>query len=41
VFAISEGKLLGHIVSKEVIHIDLERIKEINDLNPATSHKEV
>jgi hypothetical protein len=38
-FAVSEGKLLGHIVSKEGIYIDLERIKEINDLSPPTSKK--
>jgi hypothetical protein len=40
-FTISKGNLLDHIVSKEGIYTDLERIKEINDLNPATSHKEV
>jgi hypothetical protein len=40
-FAVSEGKLLGHIVSKEGIYIDLERIKAINDLNPPTSRKGV
>ena len=29
VFAITEGKLLGHVVSKKGISIDLERIKAI------------
>jgi len=38
-FVVSEGKLLGHIVSKEGIYIDCERIKAINDLNPPTSRK--
>jgi hypothetical protein len=40
-FAVSEGKLLGHIVSKEGIYIDPERIKSINDLSPPTSKKGV
>jgi hypothetical protein len=40
-FAILEGKLLQHIVSKEGIYIDLERIKSINGLNPPTSRKGV
>jgi hypothetical protein len=40
-FAVSKGKLLGHIVSKEGIYIDLERIKAINDLNPPISWKGV
>ena len=29
VFAVTEGKLLGHVVSKKGISIDLERIKDI------------
>jgi len=40
-FAITEGKLLGHIVSKEGIYIDSKRINAINDLNPPTSRKQV
>jgi len=38
-FVVSEGKLLGHIVSKEGIYIDLERIRVINELNPPSSNK--
>jgi hypothetical protein len=40
-FVVSEGKLLGHIVRKEVVYIHLERIKSINDLSPSTSKKGV
>jgi len=40
-FVVLEGKVLGHIVSKEGIYIDLERIKAINDLSPPTSKKRV
>ena len=32
VFAVTEGKLLGHIVSKKVISIDPERIKAIEQI---------
>jgi hypothetical protein len=38
---VTQGKLLGHIVCKEGIYIDLERIKEIKELNPPTSKKGV
>jgi hypothetical protein len=38
-FSISEGNILGHIVSKEGIYIDPERVNAINDLNPPTSRK--
>jgi hypothetical protein len=38
---VTQGKLLGHIVCKEDIYIDLERVKEINKLNPPTSKKGV
>jgi hypothetical protein len=31
-FVVSEGKLLGHIVSKEGIYIDPKRIRSINEL---------
>jgi hypothetical protein len=40
-FVVTQGKLLGHVVCKEGIYIDPERIKEINDLNPTTSKKGV
>jgi hypothetical protein len=40
-FIVTQGKLLGHIVCKEGIYIDPERIKEINELNPPTSKKGV
>jgi hypothetical protein len=39
--SITEGKLLGHVLSKEGVYIDLERVKEINDLNHPTSRKGV
>ena len=32
VFAVTEGKLLGHVVSKKGISIDLERIKAIEQI---------
>jgi hypothetical protein len=38
-FAVTQGKLLGHIVCKE--GIDMERVKVINELNPPTSKKGV
>ena len=34
-FIVTQGKLLGHIVCKEGIYIDLERVKAINELNPS------
>jgi hypothetical protein len=40
-FIVTQGKLLGHIVCKEWIYIDLERVKSINELNPPTSKKGV
>jgi hypothetical protein len=40
-FAILEGKFLEHIISKEGIYIDPERVKSINELNPPTSKKGV
>ena len=33
VFAVIEGKLLGHVVSKKGISIDLERIKAIEEIS--------
>jgi hypothetical protein len=38
---VTQGTLLGHIVCKEGIYIDLERFKAINELNPPTSKKGV
>ena len=32
VFAVTEGKLLGHVISKKGISIDLERIKAIEQI---------
>ena len=32
VFAVTEGKLLGHVISKKGISIDLERIKAIEHI---------
>jgi hypothetical protein len=33
-FSITEGNILGHVVRKEGVYIDLERVNAINDLNP-------
>ena len=38
VFETNKGKLLGHIVSKDGLNIDLERVKEILSL-PLPNHK--
>jgi hypothetical protein len=38
-FVVTQGKLLGHIVCKEGIYIDPERVKSINELNPLSSKK--
>jgi hypothetical protein len=40
-FVVVEGKLLGHIVCKEGIYIDPERVRAINELNPPSSKKGV
>jgi hypothetical protein len=40
-FVVSKGNILGHIVNKEGIYIDPERVKAINELNPLTSKKGV
>jgi len=40
-FVVSKRNLLGHIVSKERVYIDLEHIWAIDELNPLTSHKVV
>lgn len=39
-FTLSEGKLLGFIVSKVGIHIDLDRIREISEI-PLTHNKKI
>jgi hypothetical protein len=39
--SMNQGNLLGHIVCKEGIYIDLEIVKVINELNPLTSKKGV
>jgi len=36
VFGVNQGKLLGHIVSKDGIKIDSERIEAINIIRPPT-----
>jgi hypothetical protein len=38
---VTQGKVLGHIVCKEAIYIDLERVKAINNPNPPKSKKGV
>jgi hypothetical protein len=40
-FGITEGNILGHLVSKEGIYIDPKRVNEINYLNHPTSRKGV
>jgi hypothetical protein len=40
-FAVTQGKLLGHIFCKEWIYINPERVKEINEINPSTSNNGV
>jgi hypothetical protein len=40
-FAMKEGKLLGHIVSAEGVKIDPSRVKEIQALSIPRSRKEV
>jgi len=37
IFAVTEGKLLGHIVSKDGIKIDPERVREIQQLSLPTT----
>ena len=38
-FALEEGKLLGHIISKEGIQIDLDRVSEILKVEELRSKK--
>jgi hypothetical protein len=40
-FRCNSRKLLGHIMCKEGSYIDIERVKEINELNPPSSNKGV
>jgi hypothetical protein len=40
-FFVTQGKLLGHIVCKEGIYIELERLKGVNELNAPSSQKGV
>jgi hypothetical protein len=40
-FSVSEGNILEHVVIKEGIYIDPNRVKAINELNPLTSKKGV
>lgn len=41
VFVVTEGKLLGHILSKEGIIIDPERIETIMRIQPPTNKREM
>jgi hypothetical protein len=41
VFGITQGKLLGHIVSNYGINIDPERVTAIQNLSAPTSKKEI
>jgi hypothetical protein len=38
-FVVTQGKLLGHIMCKEGIYIDLEIVKAINELKSPSSKK--
>ena len=40
-FGLEEGKLLGHIISKEGIRIDPARIEAILNINPPRNIKEL
>ena len=40
-FGLEEGKLLGHIISKEGIRIDPARIEEILNISPPRNIKEL
>jgi len=39
IFAVTEGKLMGHILSKEGIVIDPERIETIMRIQPPTNKR--
>lgn len=41
IFCVTEGKLLGHIVSKQGIRIDLQRVKAIQQLCLPVSHNNI
>ena len=40
-FAMKEGKLLGHIISKDGIRIDLDRVNDILKVDEPRNKKEV
>ena len=40
-FGFTKGKLLGHVISKVKISIDLDRVKAILKLSPPHSQKEL
>ena len=40
-FSLEEGKLLGHIVTKEGVKIDPKRVEVINDITLPRNKKEV
>jgi hypothetical protein len=40
-FAMQEGKILGHIVSKEGIKVDLKRVEAIDTINIPRNRKEI
>ena len=40
-FVVTQEKILGHIVCREEIYIDLERVKSINELNTLSSKEGV
>ena len=41
VLGVDEGKLLGHIISKDGVKIDLERVEDINRVLIPTSKKDL
>ena len=41
IFSMEEGKLLGHIISKDGIQIDPSRVQEIQQINFPHNKKEV
>jgi len=41
IFGVAEGKLLGHVISKEGISIDPDRVQTILKIQPLASKKEL
>jgi hypothetical protein len=41
IFGVLEGKLLGHIVSKDGVNVDLERIKGIKEISLPQNNKDL